>query len=304
MTTTRSRRTALMLVATALLLLPAAALAQFSFARIPWRHLSFEGSKFGISLHADLGIELVPAGRLFEVLLPSEQTPGISPAGEQVLRVVLHSEVLGRRSEIELWVEPENAAAFQRVQTESGKKQRVKSARYGEEGITSVRHRPRKGTGEEERPPEQWTDIRREFERYPSWAGRNLRVSDPTALFYVVAAAALEKPGDLAQIRLYSDDDLLLVEARVLERVRVEVDYETIGAGGTQRRKQSVDALRLALGARALGPGASEKSFELAGMRGDVEMLLDPRSRLPLELSGRVPYAGRVAIRLKSVSER
>ena len=303
MTTTRAQRTAGRCTAAALfLLLPAAVSAQFSFARVPWHQLTFEGSKLGISLRAELGLELLPAGLIARLLLPSERTPGISPQGDQVLRVVLRSEVLGRKSEIELWVDPENAAAYQRVQTDSGKKHRVKSSRYGERGITGVRHRPRKG--EEDLPPDRWTDIRQEFENYPAAAARNQEVSDPTALFYVVAAAALEKPGDLAQIPLYSDDRLLMLEARVVERVRVEVDYEVSGPTGTQRRRQSIGALRLSLDARGLGPGASHQSFELAGLRGDVEMLLDPVARLPLELSGKVPYVGRVAIRLRSVVER
>ncbi len=302
----RPRRSrALLLAALAALtgLLPALAAAEeLASERIPWRELAFEGSKFGISLTAKLSLELAPTGRAVGELLPSERTSGITPAGAQVVTLRLDSEFLGRRSAVELWIEPGTAAALQRVQTESGKRQRIKSERYGEGGITSIRHRPAKG--EEGLPSARWSDLRHGFEEYPAWAGQNLRISDPAALFYVVAAAALEKPGDRLQLPLFSDGDLLSLEVKVVERLRVDVDYVLTQGGSTRHRREPVDALRLSLDARTLGPGAIQHSFELAGLQGDVEMLFDPRARVPLELSGRVPWVGRVAIDLRRVVER
>jgi len=303
MAASRPRRSrAFLLAAVAWLLPTVAAAGELASERIPWRELRFEGSKFGISLTAKLSLEMVPASLAAGELLPSERTPGIAPAGAQVVTLRLDSEFLGRRSAVELWVDPGTAAALQRIQTESGKRQRVKSERYGERGITGVRHRPAKG--EEGSPPERWSDLRHGFDEYPAWAGQNLRISDPAALFYVVAAAALEKPGDRLQLPLFSDGDLLSLEVKVVERLRVDVDYVLTQGGSSRHRRESVDALRLSLDARTLGPGAMQHSFELAGLSGDVEMLFDPRARVPLELSGRVPWVGRVAIDLRRVVER
>ena len=38
--------------------------------------------------------------------------------------------------------------------------------------------------------------------------------------------------------------------------------------------------------------------IKLLGLEGDVTMLIDPVRRIPLEVSGRVQYLGRVTIRL------
>lgn len=301
MPASRSQRGRAVVLATLALLLPQAAVAEeLSFDRIPWRELAFEGSKFGIALAAKLSLESVPANLVVGRMASSERTPGVVPAGARVVSIRLDSSVLGRRSGIELWVEPGTAAALQRVQTESGRRQRVKTERYGERGITGVRLRPAKG--EEELPPAGWSDLRRGFSEYPAWAGPDLRISDPAALFYVVSAARLERPGDRVQIPLFSDGELLVLEARVVERLRVEVDYELV-QGASRRRQGPVDALRLALTAWSVGPTTQKHDFELAGLGGDVELLFDPGNRLPLELSGKVPWAGRVTIGLRRVVE-
>jgi len=279
-----------------------AADARLSPERVSWRELSFYGSKFGISLRADLTLEPISAARAEQELLPSKRGAGIGPPEEGALVVALGSEVLSRRSDIRLLVDPATGAALQRVQTESGRKQRIKSLRYGERGISTVRTRP--ADGEKDLPSERWTDVREGGEDYPEIAAGGLRVSDPTALFYVIAASDIERPGDSVEVPIFSDDRILMVEARALDLRRVEVDYER-GDGSTSRGVNGpATALRLSLDARVAGDAAGDASFELAGLRGDVEMLLDPVTRTPLQLSGKVPYAGSVAIRLRRVVER
>lgn len=279
-----------------------AADARLSPERVSWRELSFYGSKFGISLRADLTLEPISAARAEQELLPSRRGAGIGPPEEGALVVALGSEVLSRRSDIRLLVDPATGAALQRVQTESGRKQRIKSLRYGERGISTVRTRP--ADGEKDLPSERWTDVREGGEDYPEISAGGLRVSDPTALFYVIAASDIERPGDSVEVPIFSDDRILMVEARALDLRRVEVDYER-GDGSTSRDVNGpATALRLSLDARVVGDAAGDASFELAGLRGDVEMLLDPVTRTPLQLSGKVPYAGSVAIRLRRVVER
>ncbi|MCB1008087.1 MAG: hypothetical protein KDB94_04235 [Acidobacteria bacterium] len=283
-----------------------AAPGRLSPERLSWREISFQGSKFGISLRADLKLEPISAAGVEQELLPSRRGAGIAPAEAGALALALGSEVLDRRSDIRLLVDPDSGAALQRVQTDSGRKRRIKSLRYGELGISTVRTRP--AAGEVDLPSERWTDVREGGDDYPPLPEGGLRVSDPTALFYVVAASDVARPGDSVGVPIFSDDRLLLVEAKVLELRRVEVDYE-LGDGTAWRRVRGpTTALRLSLEAHVVGGdgdgGTGDASFELAGLRGDVEMLLDPVSRIPLELSGRVPYAGRVAIRLGRAVER
>lgn len=286
------------------LLAPAAAAGETSLSaeRVPWQEISFYGSKFGISLRAELALEPISAADAASELLPSGRGVGIGAPADGALVVTLGSDVLNRHSDIRLLVDPSTGAALQRVQTESGRKQRIKSLRYGERGISTVRTRP--AEGEKNLPSDRWTDVREEGEDYPALPAGGLRVSDPTALFYVIAASRIERPGDSVEVPIFSDDRLLLVEAKALDLRRVEVDYER-GDGSTWRRVEGpATALRLSLDARVVGEAGGDASFELAGLRGDVEMLLDPLTRTPLQLSGKVPYAGTVTIRVERVVER
>lgn len=270
--------------------------------RVPWREVSFQGSKFAISLRADLALEPISSALARQELLPSVRGPGIEPPEDGALVVSLGSEVLGRRSDIRLLIDPRTGAALQRVQTDSGRKQRIKSLRYGEAGISTVRTRP--AEGQKGLPAERWTDVREGTEDYPAMPEGGLRVSDPTALFYVIASSGLRRPGDTVQVPIFSDDRILMVEAKALDLRRVEVDYERVDGEASRRIQGPATALRLSLDARAVGADGEAANFELAGLRGDVEMLLDPESRIPLALSGKVPYAGTVSIRVRRVVER
>ena len=45
-------------------------------------------------------------------------------------------------------------------------------------------------------------------------------------------------------------------------------------------------------------------SFELLGLQGDLELLLEPVARIPVQLSGTVKIAGQVTIRLQEATLR
>ena len=61
-------------------------------------------------------------------------------------------------------------------------------------------------------------------------------------------------------------------------------------------------ALSIAIEARPLA-AAPDEEFELFGLT-DLELLLDPETRAPLELRGHVDYFGDVAFRLRQLTVR
>jgi hypothetical protein len=61
-----------------------------------------------------------------------------------------------------------------------------------------------------------------------------------------------------------------------------------------------VEALVVAVRA---APG-SDESVELLGLEGDIELLLEPVARFPLEIRGRIRIAGDVRVRLERVHLR
>ena len=48
----------------------------------------------------------------------------------------------------------------------------------------------------------------------------------------------------------------------------------------------------------AVDDGDSENEFELLGLRGDIDLHIDPETRAPLQIEGRVKIAGHTIMRL------
>jgi hypothetical protein len=83
------------------------------------------------------------------------------------------------------------------------------------------------------------------------------------------------------------------------------VRYDELWPGGTVQRAGRVQALRLSLqGVPVPGGNPEDDDLELLGLRGRLELLLDPESRAPLQLSGNVKVVGTVTLRLAAVRPR
>ncbi len=274
----------------------ASARAALSLERVGWSAVELEGGKLGIGLETRIELQPRPARAVLAELAAPQGPPGVQPAAERVLEIRLDSSFLRRRSEIRAWVDPESARALERVQRDTGSRLRTKISRYEETGIRGLRIRPERG--EEDLPAERWSDRDRTFEAYGEVAGEPPPVSDPAALIYAAAASSIDEVGETERLALFVDDELVEVTIRAIELRRVAVDFERIHTCGGEAVRGPMEALRLTLETRALAPSGGAREIELAGLRGRIEILLARESRLPLEISGSVPYAGRVVIRL------
>jgi hypothetical protein len=263
-------------------------------AAVPWTSLEFGARKMGFSMTANLALGSSAAASAPSLVAPGEGTP-LQPTGT-VESLRMRTSFVGRNSDATTLFDPTTARAFQQVQIDSGKRQRFRVNRYCEQGVFTLRRTPEKG--EEKLPHERWTKASQNWEEYPAWAGEDLLVADASTLFYVAAAAPLARPGDRHQVPVLAKGNLILVELTVLGTQSVKVDYESVAGGTGSRVKRAVDALRVSLDAQHLDPDSTEGDLELMGLQGDVELLLDPETRLPLEFSGRVPVAGKVTVRL------
>jgi len=275
-------------------------LQKLDAARVPWSELGFRAKKLTFSATTKLSLAPASADAIRSALLEPTEGAGIEPEDDRNLILSLESSGLGRNSTVKIWMDADRAAAYQRDQLETGKTERYRAYRLTGGGVSVITHKPKKG--EEDRPRSQWSDRSERYDRYPEWTGRNLLVSEPTALFYLVAASPLEKPGDLFQVPMFSRGNLILVQLQVTGTEKHKAEFtERNAAGGARTVKETVEALRISVDARALDPDSSESDLEILGLRGDVVFLLDPRTRAPLEVSGKVPVAGTVKVRLQEI---
>lgn len=267
--------------------------------RVGWTEISMSASKLFITATASLSVAQLPREEVTGELIPAGQGRPV-PVADPVLRLGYEAGGFGRRSQTTLYMDPRSGAALQNTQYDLEGRLRVRTYRFTETGAWQQTRRP--AAGEDGLPPAKWTKASQGFRPYPE-DDLGHTVLHATGLLYAVAAAPLDRPGDHAEFWLFSRRDLQRVRVEVAAPRTIDVDYKDQGTTETVRRKGTVQPLRLMLRGEA-EPGADEEQLELFGLRGQLELSLDPVTRTPLRLTGDVPIIGSVTLRLVSVVRR
>jgi hypothetical protein len=263
--------------------------------RIAWSEVQLEASKLFMSADAVLRPSLVPTGNISETLMTPGEGNAVQP-GRETMELAAITNGFSRHTEVSLLLNPVSGAAIQRVSTDSGNKNRFRIYRFTDAGAYHRTRWPRKG--EEKKPPEEWSEQTEGLRPYPTnQASEN--VTESTGLIYVAAASDLNQPGDQMKILTYARSHLYRVSLVVAEPVRITVDYQETKAGKTVGRKSKLSPLRILIRGEPAENGDEKDEFEMLGLKGDIELLLEPETRLPLQLNGNVKIVGRVSFRLR-----
>lgn len=273
-------------------------------ARVGWSEIRMTATKLFLSAEAHLTLRTVPDTSMRSELLPIPGVPAIAP-GAEVLKLVYDASGLGRRSRLSLYMDPVNGAAIQGVHHDLEGKHRYRVWRYGATGAYQRTRWP-VNEAEESLPPARWSKTSESLRAYPvDPAGRP--VLESTGLLYAIAAAALDHPGDQVELLVFRRRDTQIVHVEVMTPRAVSVNYSEVWPSGTVQRRGQVTALRLAIRGLpvvdAAGQAGKNKDddFELLGLRGNIELVLDAETRTPLLLSGSAPVFGKVTLRLTEV---
>ncbi|HVS15911.1 MAG TPA: hypothetical protein VMV46_18465 [Thermoanaerobaculia bacterium] len=260
---------------------------------VSWRRLAFRASKLLVSAHAEVALEWRQAREVAPELAETDQGAPLAPAGERVAHLTVTSNLLGRSSSTQVWLDPLDLRVLQRRQLEEGKRERLKLYRFGRSGIYSRRVRP--SHGERGQPLQRWTDVQEGFEAHQEATP----VSDPSALFYWLSAIEPESLREGRTLVVYSKSLLNPVEVRYLGVEEIRVDYRLYGVADPEGNAIDVSgrvpALRFSL---TPGAGGADE-LELLGLEGDLELHVDAEHRVPVQVSGRVPPVGKVVARLQ-----
>ena len=267
---------------------------QLDRARLGWDRMELSASKFFVSMRVTMELGGEPGsgdGIGLTALDPSGSADGdVSGLG---IRYV--TDGLGRKSNVELLIDPGSGAALRRTSLETGGRNKYRQYLFGEETVRRLTRRPE--DGEETRPATEWSRVSEEQIDYPDDA-RGV-VTEAGALIYLIAASHLEQPGDSLEILTLASDEFHWVEATVSRLDALNLDYKEKSAASTKRRTVREKAIRIVLRSRPVLPGDDDR-FELLGLR-DIELFIDPRSRALLQLRGKVDYFGRITFSLDSI---
>jgi len=273
-------------------------------ARVGWSEIRMTASKFFLTAESRLALRTVAGSTVTPDLLVvgHEHFTPLTP-GPEVLELVYDTRGAGRKSRLTLLMDPVSGAAFQRVQHDQDKKPRFRTYRFGVEGAYHRTFWPATAS-EQSLQPKAWTRTTEGLRAYPVPPGKHT-VVEPTGLLYAIAAASLDKPGDTADILVFRRRDTQMIRITVLPSREVSVSYDEVWPAGTVPRSGKVRPLRFSLqGLPVPGGDPDDDDLELLGLRGKLELLLDPATRAPLELSGDVKILGRVTLRLAELRPR
>jgi hypothetical protein len=280
--------------------LAAAADAPLDPGRLAWRELRYRARKFIFTAETTVKAELVPVAAAAGDLLRLEDRHPVQPLGDRLARLELDTVALGRHTRYRVWLEPSTGAALQSTVQEFGSRARYKLQRFTDGGVMVVRFAP--APGEDEQPADRWTRRADSFAAFPRQGGDGAAVTDSTALFWILSTAPLTSPGDTATIAVTSRSQLMLVTVTVRAAIQLRRDVDEHARGVTRHLDGSAPALDLSVDATPLGGAPAAENLEFLGMKGSIRIVLDPRLRTPLEISGRVPGAGTVIVRLRDVT--
>ncbi len=268
----------------------------FNPDRVGWEGIEMSASKLLITMDVSMALEdLTVAAAAPRLMTPlsTEEKENL----RQVMALRFVTEGLGRRNEVELLMNPISGAALQRTTFRTGNRPKHRVYRFDGNRILRLTRRPE--SGEDDLPMDRWSRVSEETYPYPAGAS-DAAVAEATSLIYLAATSYIARPGDRVEILALASDEFHLVELVGQKPSEVGVDYFAIDGDRVERLTGKTSAIRIAIRARSLEPGKGEE-FELLGLK-DLEVFLDPATRVPLELRGKVDFFGRVDFELNRVT--
>ncbi len=147
----------------------------------------------------------------------------------------------------------------------------------------------------------KWSRVDQHLNTFPKGIGNGLVITEPAALFYIVSAADLTDKGDTVDIHVYSKNHVMKVQLKVEEMTQIKVDYLEESTSGKRAVKGNANVRRISLDGSPADPGAHEGDFEFMGLQGDINLYVDQKTRVPVQISGKIKKAGKGNVRLQRV---
>jgi len=266
-------------------------------SRVKWSSLEYKTYILFFSMNVKAQLKEISQASSKIALLAPKQGQGTWPQADPTYRIDIDSKMMGRKSFISLWFDPDGNA-FQRTQTDTGSKMRVKTYRILKNGYYSRETKPKKN--EEDLPPDKWTQVGEGNKTFKKLPRAGAMVAEPTALYYLVSASALEKPGDKFQKYIFTKHGIFQLNLHAVDYKLIETDYVQLQAGKTQTIRGESKTLHIQMNAVPLDPSEAN-DFDFLGLKGDIHLYLDPTNRVLLQISGKADIIGYTDIKLNKV---
>jgi len=272
---------------------------KFDTSNIHWSKLTYSTSiLFFFDLSADVLIELVDSNEVVPNLINTNHGEGLLPKSEKTVLLTMLSNNLGRKSELNLWLD-EDLRSLQRIQLDTSGRHRRKSFRFLENGVFSLENKPT-NKKEKKLPPENWSKKSENFhEADPEFLGKT--VTDDVALFYAISSATnLNEPGDQMKAFTFDKKENYVVTVAAIDYADLNVNYIEGSKGNNRIIKEKVPTLKLLLTAHPY-KNSQEVETKFLNLNEGIDIYLDKKTRAILQISADLKYIGRVDIKLDKI---
>ncbi len=256
-----------------------------------WREVRLEARKLWLEAEAAVSVERCPLAVVARDLRTPPLGDAALPATSEVDVVRVRVRLPGGRAErITVWLDAATGAVLQSAKRRFGRGAYWKVRRYTDDGYYEWRTEPDE-PGDLALPPPRWSD---EFERRvvldpPTGAV----VTDPYAL--LAAMAQLERATGPVVVATRRGPAVIRLVPSPRRPRPATLAFRWPGGSGTLTVPRP-RAVRVQVTPPA-GLEPEEVRTGIFGMRGDLEIVLDPRLGIPLEIRGRARHVGRVRVR-------
>ena len=278
-------------------------------AKVLWSSLSFREKRAAVDVKVDVRLAPFSTAEFESIWRTNPQSMPLPSLGQKVYnlnvnRVIDHIFSRPVTLSNQVLFEPVQAAAFYRVRLRHGKDEIKRTYWFSREGVHRLRTKP-SNKGEASGDPAKWTDARTSIYPYDLTQLGCPQVTDPMLLIYLLSAAHMDKKGDSLSLCVFGKQQLHRLRMQVEGLHTLEVDYSENREEGKVRKKGKVDGLRITLKAQPLQSDLKDaENFSFLGFHKDITIDIDPELRIPLQVSGRIPTIGAVALKLSGVSMR
>lgn len=267
-----------------------AAQTQLQTRPLPWSELEFAKNYLWLTASSHLFLKSLDSeNAAVDWLNPPDHAAVYPDKKSGLWQLTLTASAASNHEEIVSWLDPQTLSAYQRSRFSEGRNKRFKRYRFLQDGIYRLRSEP--DDGEENSQTQQWSQRSSRFLPYPNLQHyRN--ITTPEALLVLASTAALNSPGDRWLGYVYTDVDFFHVELRVSGEEDLAVDFRLTEQDKRCQLKSSRTALVIDILVAPTGRSEAVDDFELMSLNGGLQILLDPASRLPLQVRGKAPSIG------------
>lgn len=274
--------------------------------RIPWTGLIYQARSFMVDVDVDVYLESLSAEEVKAALIKARQGTALQIPGRGAYQltnhIIIDSIVQPPVKILNLvWFDPRDATALGRMRLRQGEDDFKKIYRFTQQGVFRHRIEP-KDEKEIHKDPEEWTDVRDTFYAYDIDQLGCVNVSERLLLIYIASAVEQFEINKPLVLCVFAKRQLFQVKLESAGMHTVEVDYIEKNQQATHHRKDKVEAQKILLESQPLKSDLPKvENFSFLGFHKNITLFIHPAARLPLQISGEMPRAGNVTVKLHQV---